>query len=69
MEIKIEQPTYPAMFAGIGFHNSESGTYRLLSERFFNEKICKCAKIKIKENEILDIKEKLKIKYNFDILE
>lgn len=30
------------MFAGIGFHNSESGTYRLLSERFFNEKICKC---------------------------
>lgn len=42
MEIKIEQPTYPAMFAGIGFHNSESGTYRLLSDRFFNEKICKC---------------------------
>lgn len=42
MEIRMEQPTYPAVFAGIGFHNSEAGMYRLMSERFFHEKIAKC---------------------------
>lgn len=51
---------------------SEKNDYELTLESISSLKGIKlfCIdKIKIKENEILDIKEKLKIKYNFDILE
>lgn len=40
--IRVTVPAYPATFGGAGFHNSEAGTYRLMSRRFFNEKIAKC---------------------------
>ncbi len=41
-ELSIARPAYPAVFAGLGFHNSEASMYRLMDERHFNETICKC---------------------------
>ncbi len=41
-DITVSVPAYPATFGGAGFHNSEAGIYRLMSPRFFSEKIAKC---------------------------
>lgn len=40
--LTITRPQWPAVFGGMGFHNSEIGTYRLMDKRHFDELVCKC---------------------------
>lgn len=41
-KIEITLSDYAPVFAGLGFHNSEAGMYRLIPEKSFSEKIAKC---------------------------
>jgi len=41
-EIKITRPTFPVLFGGLGFHNSEALFYRLMEKEHFDQKIAKC---------------------------
>lgn len=40
--LAITRPQWPAVFGGLGFHNSEISTYRLMDKRHFDEIVCKC---------------------------
>lgn len=40
--LAITRPQWPAVFGGLGFHNSEISTYRLMDKRHFDELVCKC---------------------------
>ena len=42
MELIVSLPEYPAILGGLGCHNSEAGMYRLMSDDFFNQMVCKC---------------------------
>ena len=41
-QLTITRPQWPAVFGGLGFHNSEISTYRLMEKRHFDEIVCKC---------------------------
>lgn len=41
-QMTITRPQWPAIFGGVGFHNSEISTYRLMEKRHFDELVCKC---------------------------
>lgn len=41
-KLTITKPAYAPVFAGLGFHDSEAGMYRLIPEKSFSERIAKC---------------------------
>ncbi len=40
--LTITRPQWPMLFGGLGFHNSEISTYRLIDQRSFEQLVCKC---------------------------